>query len=128
VTQLSLFDDDSFRRLLGRVHLTRDGRIIYARAIPIVVAVGWFLPFIMAAAQGRLFNADPNQAFLNDINLPVQTLAVVILLLAEQFIDEHIRDAGRVFASSGILQDRSAYEEAALVTAKLRKSISVESR
>lgn len=124
MTELSLFQGDPFRRLLTSLRLAQDGRIRYGRLVPLLVILNWFVPLGLCAWRGTLVatNAVP-LSFLRDPERPIQTLVILVFLLAEVLVDEHVRNAGRIFSSSGILEDPSEYDRAADATRRLRTKV-----
>jgi hypothetical protein len=121
MTELSLFTNDPFRRLLTKLRLAQNGRVRYRLLLPAVIAIGWVVPFLLTVAAGRLFTTQ--HPFFHDLNRPIQTIICLIFLLAQPLVDEHVRNAGEIFASSGILAEGKEYEPAALTTRHLRESL-----
>ena len=124
MTELSLVRGDGLRRLLRALHMNSREELRYSLLIPLLIGIGWLVPGLLAAIDGRLLSASLPQAFLYDLNQPMQVLVATVLLMADPLIDERIGAAGNMFASSGLLDDHSAeFEKAAAETARLRTAL-----
>ncbi|MEO8189482.1 MAG: hypothetical protein ABI682_04000 [Acidobacteriota bacterium] len=119
---LSLFAGDPIDRLLHKLGLASEGRLRFSRLAPLVVVLGWAVPLVLATLGGDLTNKYGRRGFASDFNLLIQTAVVIVLLYAQSYVDAHIRDAGCLFASSGIV-DRAEYERGAAKTCRLRIAI-----
>ena len=129
--------DEDFSLVLGgplfqifrRAYLSGSALELLHRRLIVITAISWFPLLVLSIWEGHAWRSDISLPFLRDVDVQARFLiALPLLLAAELFVHQRMRNVVRQFFERGLIpdSDRSRFDKAAASASRLRNSVVAE--
>ena len=129
LTRNDPFEGGPPHRVERAVGLIKPDDLRIANRVFLVVLIGWIIPALLSAIDGRVFNGERSGAFIFDFAIAARFLiAAPLLIIAEAITIPRLADIAHHFLASGLVaeHDRARFDEAISSIRKLSNSWLVE--